>query len=57
MDKIGVREKLKTMEAEIRVLKAAVSERPDFEIDEINWKKIKPALKKARTETHKEIYG
>ena len=57
MDKVAVKEKLKVMEAEIQILKAAVTERPNFEIDEINWKKIKPALKKARTETHREVYG
>ena len=57
MNKVAVKEKLNTLEAEIKLLKAAVAERPDFEIDEINWKKAKPALKKARAQTHKEVYG
>ena len=57
MDKAAVKEKLNTLEAEIKLLKTAVTERPDFEIDEVNWKKFKPALKKARAQTAKDIYG
>ena len=30
---------------------------PDFAIDEINWRKIKPAVKKARAEVSKEMYA
>ncbi len=57
MNKIAVREKLNSLEAEIQILRTAVSQQPDFEIDELNWKKIKPALKKARAQTYKEVYG
>jgi len=57
MNKIAVKKKIQKLEAEISLLKSAVSQRPDFEIDEQNWKKIKPALKKARAQTYKEVYG
>ncbi|OGE84342.1 MAG: hypothetical protein A2846_03870 [Candidatus Doudnabacteria bacterium RIFCSPHIGHO2_01_FULL_49_9] len=57
MNKIAVKEKLNSLEAEIQILKIAVNERPDFQIDEMNWKKIKPALKKARAQIYKETYG
>ena len=57
MNNLAVSQKLNRMEVEIKILKLAVSQRPDFEIDEINWKKIKPALKKARAQTYKEVYG
>ena len=57
MNKTAVKEKLKAIEAEIRILRTAVNERPDFGIDEINWKKVKPALKKSRAQTYKEVYG
>lgn len=57
MNKIAVKEKLQAMEAEIQKLKNAVLKRPDFEIDKKNWKKIKPALKKARGQTYNETYG
>ena len=57
MNKIAVKQKIQNLEAEIKLLKNAVSQRPDFEIDELNWKKIKPALKKARAQTYKEVYG
>jgi hypothetical protein len=57
VNKIAISEKLNTLEAEIKFLRKAVAERPDFEVDEANWKKIGPALKKARTQTYKKIYG
>ena len=57
MNKIAVKQKIKNLEAEIKLLKNAVSQRPNFEIDELNWKKIKPAAKKARAQVAKEIYG
>lgn len=57
MDKVAVREKLNILEGEIRILRTAMNERPDFDIDEINWQKIRPALKKARAKMAKEIYG
>ena len=41
----------------IKLLKSAISKRPDFAIDESNWRKIKPAVKKARAEIAKEMYG
>lgn len=57
MNKIAVKKKLNNLEAEIQILRTAVNERPDFDIDEANWKKIKLALKKARAQTYKEVYG
>lgn len=57
MNKIAVEEKLNNLEAEIQILRTAVTERPNFDIDEANWEKIKPALKKARAKTYKEVYG
>ena len=57
MTKTAVKEKLNSLEAEIQILRTAVTERPDFDIDEINWKRVKPALKKARAQTYKEVYG
>jgi hypothetical protein len=55
--KNAISEKLNTLEAEIKFLRKAVTERPSFDIDEANWKKMKPALKKARTRAYKKIYG
>jgi len=57
MDQTTVKEKIQSLEAEIKLLKTAVSGRPDFAIDEINWRKIKPAVKKARAEVSKEMYA
>ena len=57
MEKKKVKGKIQSLEAEIQILKSAISKRPDFAIDESNWRKIKPAVKKARAEIAKEMYG
>jgi hypothetical protein len=57
MNKIAVKKKIKDLEAEISLLKTAISERPDFEIDEINWKKMRPTVKKIRKKLFKKFYG
>ena len=57
MTTTAVQEKLKTIEAQIKILKIAVTKRPNFDIDEMNWKKIKPVLKKARSQVSKKVYG
>ena len=57
MDQATVKEKIQNLEAEIGMLKTAVSRRPDFAVDETNWRKVKSAVKKARAEVSKEMYG
>ena len=57
MKQATVNAKIQNLEAEIKLLKRAVSKRPDFGIDETNWQKIKSSVKKARAEVSKEIYG
>ena len=57
MTKIAVQKKLRGLEAEIRMLKIAVRTQPNFSVDEMNWRKIKPELKKARKQVAKRTYG
>jgi len=57
MEKISVKEKINRLEAEIYLLKITVTQQPNFEIDEKNWEKVKPALKKARTKLFKTLYA
>jgi len=57
MTKTTVTQKLNTIEAEIQMLRTALQKRPDFAVDEVNWKQIKPALKAARKVVSKEVYG
>ena len=57
MNQTTVKEKIQNLEAEIKLLKRAVSKRPSFDVDEINWQKVKLTVKKARAEVSKEIYG
>lgn len=55
--KTTIKEKIRNLEAEIAYLKMAVIDRPDFSVDEENWKKIKPVLKKIRTRIFKKLYA
>lgn len=57
MNKLAVKNKIMDLEAQIGLLKKAVINQPDFDIDETNWKKIKPALKKVRAKLYKKVYG
>ncbi len=57
MNKLAVKNKLMNLEAQIGLLKKAVADEPDFDIDEANWKKIRPVAKKIRAKLFKKTYG
>ena len=57
MNKIAIKEKINILEAEIRLLKNAVISRPDFNVDEENWKKLKSDSKKIRAKLFKSRYA
>lgn len=57
MNKTKVKDKIINLEAEIGLLKKAVASQPDFDIDETNWKKIRPTVKRARAKIYKQNYG
>jgi len=52
-----VREKILNIQTELEFLKKALLKEPDFTIDEKNWQRIKPELKKIRTELFKRSYA
>ena len=52
-----VKEKINKLEAEIQLLRIAVVDQPDFAIDEKNWEKVKPTLKKTRAKLFKTLYA
>jgi len=52
-----IQKKILNLEAELMLLKRSVAKEPDFDIDEKNWKKINPYMKKIRTQVAKETYG
>lgn len=52
-----IREKIRNLETEIMFLRSAIIEKPDFDIDETNWKKIKPDLKKVKAKIFKQVYA
>ena len=51
------KEKIRNLEAEIVLLKRAVIREPDFDIDEKNWGKVKPVIKKIRAKVFKKTYA
>ncbi|MEK7480117.1 MAG: hypothetical protein AAB665_02390 [Patescibacteria group bacterium] len=57
MMKVAVKNRVQELEAEVRLLKTAVAERPDFDIDEKNWQKVKSTSKKVRSELYKARYA
>ena len=57
MNKISLKNKVVALEAEIKLLKRKAVGEPNFGIDNISWKRVKPALKKARTKTYNQVYG
>ena len=57
MTNAAVKNKIVNLEAEIQLLKKSVVKQPDFTVDEVNWQKIRPALKKARGKLAKRLYG
>ena len=57
MTKVLVREKIISLEAEPSLLKAALTERPDFAFDEANWRKVRAVAKRARKSVWRAVYG
>lgn len=49
--------KLVDLEAQVRLLKTALKQGINFDIDEKNWRKMKPVLKRNRKRLFKNIYG
>lgn len=57
MNRIALRKKVSDIEAELEVLKVKLERKPDFGIDEKNWKKLRPAVRKTRKELYQKLYG
>jgi hypothetical protein len=58
MTTTAIKNKILSMEAELKLLKSAVFSRPiDYEADDRTWKMIKPILKRSRAETYRKLYA
>lgn len=49
--------KIRDIEMELEGVKRAVKISPDFVVDEKNWEKIQPAVRKTRRALYREQYG
>ncbi len=56
-NQIEVREKILNIQTELEFLKKVLLKEPDFIIDERNWQKMGPELKKIRRELFKRNYA
>jgi len=52
-----VKERVLNIQTELELLKKTLLKEPDFDIDEKNWQKIRPELKKIKKELFKKTYA
>ncbi|MEK7062526.1 MAG: hypothetical protein AAB946_00660 [Patescibacteria group bacterium] len=57
MTTTAIKEKIMNLEAQLALIKRSVFKEPDFDVDERNWTKIRPIMKKIRAKVYKETYG
>ena len=57
MNKINIKEKLNNLEAEVKLIKKAFFSKPNFDVDEANWQKVKPLLNRTRAKLFKQFYA
>lgn len=57
MTKTEVAEKILKMENQLEFLKRFFVQKPDFNIDERNWEKIRQTAKAVRGKIYKKTYG
>jgi hypothetical protein len=57
MEKTAMKQKLNTLEAEVRALRMAMRRPLDLAIDDANWKKLKPTSDRVRRKLFKKLYG
>ncbi len=53
----AIKEKILDLEAQIALIKMSVFKKPNFGVDEKNWTKVRPVMKKIRAKVYKETYG
>ncbi|MFB6212385.1 MAG: hypothetical protein ABEI53_01030 [Candidatus Magasanikbacteria bacterium] len=57
MTKETVQKKIMDLENDLNAIKKAVQDKPDFSIDEKNWKKVEKKTKEIRSRLYSERYG
>lgn len=57
MNQTAIRQKLLTLQAQLEAVRTVVERRPDFSVDETNWKRVRTAAKQIRKTLYRERYG
>jgi len=57
MKQASVKEKIIGIQAELEILKRALIKKPDFDIDEKNWSKVKSSAKTVRKDLYRKQYA
>ncbi len=56
MNRIALSKKISDLDTELRGLKTKLEEKPDFDVDEKNWQKVRSESKKVRKELYRKLY-
>ena len=56
MNQQNIKERILNIERELEFLKRLTIQKPDFDIDEKIWRKIRPTAKKIRKELYQKYY-
>lgn len=57
MNKTAVATKLADLQAQIVLIKQAMVDSPDFDVDEKNWAQVRPTAQRVRKALYRERYG
>jgi len=57
MKQAMIKNKISNIQNELELLKRFLVEKPDFSIDEKNWRKVKPTIKEVRKKVYQKTYG
>ena len=57
MNQTAIKTKIINLEAQLKMLKSAITKPINFDVDERSWSAVKPTLKKARSKLYRKVYG
>lgn len=57
MEQTTIKQKLNTLEAEVRMLRLALRRPINFAVDDLNWQQLKSTSKRGRQKLFKKRYG
>lgn len=56
MTKTAIKDKVLNVQAQLDIIMKALGDRPDFAVDEKNWKKLEVSAKDLRKAVYQKVY-